>query len=148
MFTAQGTTSIVTTTVRVVGAVETRIDIKDAGTTLAEVRLMLGRVLLHVHGAVAVKHVAAIWQDAGFHRDRLAPAVADPQRGALIDGCQVGTVARIGCDAPARCDLIPRTAKLPRHIRIQIGPLVWQVMDRAAYDSTRAAWDHAETLVP
>ncbi|WP_336160052.1 hypothetical protein [Amycolatopsis sp. VC5-11] len=146
MLELKGTTSIVSTTVRIVGEVETRLDVHDAGTPLAVVRLMLGSVLVNVHGALAVERVAKIWQDAGFHRDRLASEVTDPRRGLLIGGCQVGTVARIGPDAPSRCDLIPRTKQLPQHIRIQIGPLIWLVMDRAAYDSTRAAWDQATKL--
>lgn len=133
-------TTIQFAAIRTAGDVHTNVDVSNAGTANAEAHVTVGALLARMRGDGTAQRVAAIWRDAGLHTHRL-PEVARWGRGNPNAECPAGLVIRIGPEAPVRADLIPGTQAFPVHIRIQVGPLAWLIMDRAAYVSIRQLWD-------
>jgi hypothetical protein len=141
------TTSIQIAAIRTAGNVVTNVDITRAETSDMEAHVTVGTVLARIKGRHTAQRLAAIWRDAALHTHRLVANAGLAGRGNPDAECPAGLVIRIGPDAALRQDLMPPTPALPVHIRIQVGPLVWLVMDRAAYNSTRNLWDQIERLL-
>jgi hypothetical protein len=140
-------TAIEMAVIRGSGHIATNVDITSAGKPHAEAHAILGTVLHHIQGRFAAQRLAAIWREAAMHTHRL---VEHAGRAGLRNPAAehpVGVVVRIGEDAALVQQLIPATTEIPVHIRIQVGPLVWLIMDQAAYASTRTAWDKVEHLL-
>lgn len=139
-------TTIQFAAIRTVGHVVTNVDVTNAGTLNAEAHVTIGGLLARVRGSDTAQRIAATWRDAALHAHRL-PEVAGWGRGNPDAECPAGMVIRLGSDAPTRMDLIPGTLHFPVHIRIQVGPLAWLIMDRAAYVSTRQLWERLEDVL-
>ncbi|MEC3977158.1 hypothetical protein [Amycolatopsis sp. H20-H5] len=141
------TTTIHFAAIRTAGTVHTNLDITNAGTPGAQAHATIGSVLARVSDLLTAQRLAAIWRDAAIHTHRLVPDAGFAGHGDPRTQCPAGLVVRIGPDAAVRQDLIPATATLPTHIRIQVGPIVWLIMDRAAYSRTRELWERLEDLL-
>lgn len=147
MATDDWTTSIQIAAIRVAGEVASNVDLTHAGTPDAEAAVIVGTVLARIQGRRTAQRLVAIWRDAALHTHRLVEHAGRAGRGNLAAECPAGLVIRIGQDAAVRQDLMPATRSLPTHIRIQVGPLVWLVMDRAAYTSMRELWERVERVL-
>ncbi len=139
-------TTIQFAAIRTAGHVFTNVDVTGAGTREAEAHVTVGGLLARVRGSDTAQRIAATWRDAALHIHRL-PEAAGWGRGNPDAECPAGMVIRLGSDAPTRADLIPGTPTFPVHIRIQVGPLAWLIMDRAAYVSTRQLWERLEDVL-
>lgn len=138
------TTAIRMVAIRAVGVVDGNVDVSRIGTPTAIASLTIGTVLARVDRRAA-QRIAATWRDAALHLDRLAENASAVWTGPDLGVNPVGVVVRFGPDVVTRQDLMPPTTTLARtHLRIQVGPLVWQVIDQAAYTSTRDLWERAE----
>lgn len=141
------TTSIQMVAIRVGREIETRLDLTNVGTIDAEAIVLAGSVLVRIRGRRAAQRLAAIWREAALHKDRLPVQMGRPADRNTDEQCPAGLVIRIGPDAAMRQDLVPATPPRMAHLRIQVGPLVWLVTDRAAYTSMRGLWDRVESLL-
>ncbi|MFF5988124.1 hypothetical protein [Prauserella flavalba] len=141
------TTAIQHVAIRVTGEIASDVDLSHAGTPDAVAHVFVGSILAHVKGRRTAQRLVAIWRDAAVHQPRL-PELARRERTRYPDAeCPAGLVITIGPDAVLTQQLLPATGRAPVHLRIQVGPLVWLVLDRAAYTSTRALWERvADTL--
>lgn len=139
------TTTIQAVAIRLAGEIETNIDLTHAGTPGAEAHVFVGSVLVRVKGRRTAQRLSAIWREAALHTNRL-PVLARRSRTNPNAECPAGLVVRIGSDAALGQQLNPPSI-LPVHIRVQVGPLAWLVMDQAAYVSTRHLWERVERLL-
>lgn len=147
------TTEIQMVAIRVGGEIDFRIDLADVGSRAATAAVMTGNHLIRVTGRRPAERVAAIWREAALHLVRIPEQVSKPRKVHPDFECPAGLVISIGPDAPVRQDYIPavpaaagRPGRMA-HLRIQVGPLVWLVTDRAAYTSMRRMWERLESLL-
>jgi hypothetical protein len=141
-----GNTSVQTVTIRAVGKVEGHIDVAHARTPETVVTLVIGSSLIRLYRKDVVHRIRECWQSAAVNLHRLPDAVSATWLGPT--SAPVGIVVRIGNDVTTSATLMPASGQLVRpYLRIQVGPLVWQVIDRAAYESITPLWDHAHDML-
>jgi hypothetical protein len=138
-------TAVHEVTIRAVGEVDGHIDVTHAGTREAVVSVSLGPVLARLYSADVAHRIRETWKAAAVYLHRL-PNKAH-HLGNASNPAPVGIVIRIGYDVPTSAVLVPATSQLATdHLRIQVGPLIWQIMDRAAYRSVVELWERAERM--
>lgn len=132
-------TSIQQAVIRLDGPVASVVEISDVAVVA---RVMIGVVIARVEGLETAKRMAAIWRDAAAHLHRLPPVAGTAGRRGRIRGeCSTALSIQLGSHVPVRQDLIPAGRITPLHLRIQTGPLVWHIMDRAAFHNSKATWE-------
>lgn len=143
-----GTTKIQTAAVHVAGDVVGNVDLTSIGKPDMTAHVMVGSVLARIGDRRAAQRLAATWREAALHLHRIPERVGLSGPGRPDAECPAGLVIRIGRDAAARQDLLPADPpRRPGRLRIQVGPLVWVVLDRAAYTSMRELWERVESLL-
>jgi hypothetical protein len=141
-----GTTTVQTVTIRAVGDVDGHVDVTYAGTPEAIVTVAIGPALIRLYQADVAFRIREGWKAAAVSLHRLPEAVSTTW--AVPVSSPVGIVVRIGVDVTTTSALVPATRQLRRdHLRMQVGPLVWQVLDRAAYRSIVQLWERAEQML-
>lgn len=141
-----GSTAVQTVTIRAVGEVEGHVDVSYAGTPEAVVTVAMGPVLARIYQATVAYRISEGWKAAAIGLPRLPDTVSRTWLGPVPT--PVGIVIRIGQDVPTTSAIVPATPQLARdHLRMQVGPLVWQVMDRTAYQSILRLWQLAEHML-
>lgn len=143
-----GTTKIQTAAVSVAGDVVGHVDVTRVGKPDMTAHVMVGAVLARIGDRRAAQRLVATWREAALHLNRIPDRVGLPGASDPDAECPAGLVIRIGRDAATRQDLLPADPpRRPARLRIQVGPLVWIVADRAAYTSMRELWEQVETLL-
>lgn len=142
------TSTVLGVTIRVAGVVPTDVGISHAGTPEAEVRVTIGDVLCYLCDRSTLTHIRCGWDQAAVAARRLREQVSTTWVGAEPGTYPVGVIVRLVGEPRITLHTVPArpTIHAPEHLRVQVGPLVWQVLDRAAYESITACWRTAERL--
>ncbi|MFR9806497.1 hypothetical protein ACL02T_30035 [Pseudonocardia sp. RS010] len=149
---ASGFSAAVEVTVRVSGEVPVRVDVTNAGTPEQQVGLTLGSVLIYLRNPGTVRAVVEGWRSANYAAQLLGPSrpVTYHHAGlAQVMGSQVSTLVRLGGIPNVLVAPITRRpgSPVPSHLRMQVGPIVWQVCDWNAYHSIAVGWERAGRLL-
>lgn len=133
--------TIFTTTCRVAGPQRVRVDATHTGTAEAVIGLTLGQLLIYLTSRETLEHYREGW-DQGAREVRALPAVVR-QRPLSEELGVVSAMFRAS-------GLPPRTVALldgvPPLVRIQQGPLFWQVLDQQSYAEIQRGWHQAAAL--
>jgi hypothetical protein len=148
----KGFSAAVEITVRVSGEVPVRVDASNVGTPEQQVGLTLGSVLVYLRDRLTVTAVVEGWRSGNYSAQLLGPArpVAYHHAGlAQVMGSQVSTLVRLGGIPNVLVAPITRRpgGVVPSHLRMQVGPVVWQVCDWNAYHSIALGWERAARLL-
>lgn len=81
-----GVAEVMTVGVRVAGQVQTRSDLRFAGTPEQMLGLSLGTVLIYLNSPLAVRTVALAWGQAAPMARSLSPQLAGPRRPVMATG--------------------------------------------------------------
>ena len=141
--------SVVTSlTVRAAGLVPARLDLAHVGTAEQQLGLTLGTVLIYIRAGVTARALADAWSGAAVGAQSLAPAIAG-RRPLLIGPSTVGAMIRFAGLPDATWAFMPSRAggAVPAMLRIEIGPVTWEVCDATAYTSMLRAWRQAARLL-
>lgn len=141
--------SVVTNlTVRAAGLVPARLDLAHVGTAEQQLGLTLGTVLVYLRAGVTARAVADGWSGAAVGAQSLAPAVAG-RRPLLIGPTTVAAMIRFAGLPEVRWAFLPSRADgaVPAMLRIEVGPVTWEVCDATAYTSMLRAWRQSARLL-
>ncbi|GAA2574290.1 hypothetical protein [Pseudonocardia hydrocarbonoxydans] len=141
--------SVVTSlTVRAAGLVPARLDLAHVGTAEQQLGLTLGTVLIYIRAGETARAVADGWSGAAVGARSLAPAVAG-RRPLLIGPTTVGAMVRFAGLPDVTWASMPSRAggAVPAMLRIEIGPVTWEVCDATAYTSMLRVWRQAARLL-
>lgn len=136
--------------VRVSGRVPTRIDLRFAGTAEQQLGLSLGVVLIYLRSRLTARAVALAWGEAAPQARSLSPMLPDRRRAAMASGpWSVAAVVRMAGIPATNVTLLPAQPgrELPTMLRMQVGPITWELTDAAAYTSLLNAWRTAADLL-
>lgn len=136
------TSAITSAAVRVAGAVPVDITAHHVGTSEQEASLRLAELLIYVRSAVLAERVARVWRQSKPVCAAL-PNVAGVSRLHLpVRVPLVGVVVRLAGEPACTVVGVPARPGVaqPTHVRIEIGPLVWEVCDRVAWHTITKAW--------
>jgi len=141
-----GVTTVQAVSIRAVGEVGGHVDVTRAGTPEAMATIAIGPVLARLCHADAASRIREGWKAAAVVLNRLPMDLS--QTLAVPGSSPTGIVVRLGADVVTTSMLVPATRQLARsHLRVQVGPLIWQVMDRAAYWSIVRLWERVERML-
>ncbi|GAA2573340.1 hypothetical protein [Pseudonocardia hydrocarbonoxydans] len=141
--------SVVTNlTVRAAGLVPARIDLAHVGTAEQQLGLTLGSVLIYIRAGATARAVADGWSGAAVGAQSLAPAIAG-RRPLLIGPTTVAAMIRFAGLPDVTWAFMPARAgrAVPAMLRIEVGPVNWEVCDATAYTSMLRAWRQAARLL-
>ncbi len=145
-----GVAEVMTVGVRVAGPVPTRTDLRFVGTREQMLGLSLGTVLIYVNSHIAARTVALAWGQAVPLARSLSPVLPAPRRPVMATGpWSLTTMVRMFGTPSVDTLLLPALpgANLPTMLRIQVGPITWDLADAAAYTSLLGAWRRAADLL-
>ena len=124
--------------VRTTGQVSCGIGVLDIGTPEAVVALRIGDLVCRVGDLRTLTALNYIWSLAEQHVTRL-PYRNEPQHlGATPGLYRVGLLFDLQGLVPSAVTFIAAHGETPAHVRVQFGPIVWQVTDRAAWEVVAA----------
>lgn len=135
--------AVVSVVVRVSGPVPIRLDATHLGAPEQQLGLSLGTVLIYLRSGTTARAVAEGWTSAAPLARRLAPP-RDPRNLMPVTPTMVGTLVRLAGIPTIVAAHVPARAHIePSHLRLQIGPVIWQICDWAAYESMARGWRRA-----
>jgi len=134
--------------VRVAGTVPVCLDLTHVGTVEQQLGVSLGTVLVYLRTALTARTIAQGWGHAVVLARSLPPAIV----GRRLVGCGPSTVAAMVQMAgmpKVRAEFEParRDGAIPAVLRVQVGPVTWEVCDATAYASLLRAWREAARLL-
>lgn len=142
-------TSVVTSlVVRAAGQIPARLDLAHVGTADQQLGLTLGSVLVYVRTGVTARAVAEEWTRASVLARALQPAVAG-RRPLVVGPTTVAAMVRLAGVPEVEAAFLPARAygAVPAVLRVQVGPVTWEICDATAYTSTLRAWRQAARLL-
>lgn len=142
--------SVISVGVRVAGRVPTRVDLRFAGTAEQQLGLSLDTVLVYVRTVVTVRAVALAWGQAASQARSLSPVLADRRRPAAGSGpWSIAAMVRLAGMPKVESVLLPARPgiELPTILRMQVGPITWELCDAASYTALLRAWRTAADLL-
>ncbi|MDQ4115985.1 MAG: hypothetical protein M3235_03380 [Actinomycetota bacterium] len=142
--------SVMSVGVRVAGRVPTRVDLRFAGTADQQLGLSLGTVLVYLRSHLTARAVALAWGEAAAQARSLSPMLPDRRRPAMVSGpWSVAAMVRMSGIPATNATLLPaqRGHEVPTMLRMQVGPVTWELADAAAYTSLLNAWRTAADLL-
>ncbi|MBW0102942.1 hypothetical protein, partial [Pseudonocardia sp. KRD291] len=145
-----GVAEVMTVGVRVAGRVPTRVDLRFAGTPEQQLGLSLGSVLIYVPAHLTARTIALAWGQAAPMARSLSPVLPTTRRPVLATGpWATSTMVRMLGTPAVDTMLMPARpgTNLPTMLRIQVGPITWELADAAAYTSVLEAWRTAADLL-
>lgn len=146
-----GLSSVMSVGVRVAGRVPTRVDLRFAGTAEQQLGLSLGTVLVYLRSYLSARTVALGWGEAAAQARSLSPVLPERRRPAMASSgpWTVAAVVRLGGMPAVTSTLLPAQPghALPTVLRMQVGPVTWELADAAAYTSLLNAWRNAADLL-
>lgn len=134
--------------VRAAGLVPARLDLAHVGTPEQQLGLTLGGVLVYMRTGGTARAVADGWSAAAVHARSLPPAVAG-RRPLVIGPTTVAAMVRLAGLPDIGAMFVPSRAggAVPAVLRVQMGPVTWEVCDSTAYTSMLRAWRQAARLL-
>lgn len=145
-----GLSAVASVVVRVAGRVPTRVDLRFAGTPQQQLGVSLGTVLIYMNLYLTARTVALAWGEAAAQARSLSPVLPASRRPAVTPGpWSLSALARFGGTPRVESLLLPARPgiNLPTMLRIQVGPITWEVADAAAYTSLLNGWRTAADLL-
>lgn len=145
-----GVAEVMTVGIRVAGRVPTRVDLHFAGTPEQQLGLSLGATLIYVSSYLTARTIALAWGQATPMARSLSPVLPTGRRPVLATGpWATSTMVRM-FGTPA-VDTMLMSARpgtnLPTMLRMQVGPITWELADAAAFTSLLEAWRTAADLL-
>lgn len=134
--------------VRAAGLVSARLDLDHVGTPEQQLGLTLGGLLIYMRTGITARAVAEGWSGAAVLAQNLRPAVTG-RRPLLIGPTTVAAMVRLaGCpDVGATLQPARAVGAVPAVLRVQMGPVTWEICDATAYTSMLRAWRQAARLL-
>jgi hypothetical protein len=136
--------------VRLIGDQDVEVTAQHASSTSAAVTVRIGRALLYLNDQATAGHFHKVWFDAAAHARTLPPNghyphrdLVRPLRGMPEPGIVANATARPAC-AVTMVGGDPPDAK--PFLRIQLGRIVFEVRDFAAYRSCLGAFRQAHHM--
>ena len=145
-----GLSSVSSVVVRVAGRVPARVDLRFAGTPQQQLGLSLGTVLIYMSTYLTARTVAIAWGDAAAQARSLSPVLPPSRRPAVTPGpWSLSALARFAGTPRVEALLMPSRPgiNLPTMLRVQVGPITWELADAAAYTSLLNGWRTAADLL-
>ncbi|GEL25047.1 hypothetical protein PSU4_40010 [Pseudonocardia sulfidoxydans NBRC 16205] len=143
-----GACAVMGVLVRVAGAVPIRLDMSHVGTHEMQLGLSLGTILIYLRTAITAHAIADGWANAALLARGL-PMSAVGKRPMPVGPSTVGAMARMA-GVPRVVtgwqDAVAGTTR-PALLRIQAGPVTWEVCDTAAYRSMLRGWRQAAQML-
>lgn len=135
--------------VRVVGQVHVDITACHVGTPEQEAAMRMGELLIYVRSAGVAKRIAQLWRQSRPMCAALAKVGQPSQLQVPVRVALVGVIVRLGGEPPCTALALPARPRVaqPAHVRIQVGPLVWEVCDQAAWHTLTNAWETVHQLL-
>lgn len=146
----EGIAEVMTVGVRVAGRVPTRVDLRFAGTPEQMLGLSVGTVLIYLSSHLTARTVALAWGQAAPIARSLSPVLPAARRPVMGTGpWATSTMVRMfGLPKVDSMLLSPRPGtNLPSMLRMQVGPITWELADAAAYTSLLNAWRTAADVL-
>ncbi|SDG27524.1 hypothetical protein [Pseudonocardia oroxyli] len=146
---ADGTGQVIGFSVRLAGRVPTRLDLQHAGTPEVQLGFSAGPVLVYLGSHYTAARIAQSWAAAAPVATSLVPHLSS-RRSVLTAGpWSVSAMVRLGGEATITGGLLPgrRGSELPSILRLQVGPITWELCDGASYTTMLAAWRKAAALL-
>ncbi|MFC5210820.1 hypothetical protein ACFPM0_30310 [Pseudonocardia sulfidoxydans] len=143
-----GACAVMGVLVRVAGAVPIRLDMSHAGTHEMQLGLSLGTILIYLRTAITAHAIADGWANAALLARDL-PMSAIGKRPMPVGPSTVGAMVRMAGVPRVTTgwqDAVPGTTR-PALLRIQAGPVTWEVCDTAAYRSMLRGWRQAAQML-
>jgi hypothetical protein len=140
--------AVMNVVVRVAGAVPVRLDMSHAGTAEQQVGLSLGTVLIYLRTAVTARAVAEGWAGAALSARGLSVAVVG-RRPLPVGPSGAAVLVRLAGIPRVTAALVaarPGTEQGPV-LRVQVGPVTWEVCDATAFTSLLRGWRQAARLL-
>lgn len=133
---------ITAATIRVAGQVHTDITINHLGTPEREASLRIGELLIYVRDPHIVQSVAEHWVQKRTGTSALPHVIGASRLHLPIRVGLVGVIVRLGGDPVCTSSWIPGRAGVaePSHMRVEVGPIVFEVCDQVAWHSIGRAW--------
>ncbi|ALL79295.1 hypothetical protein AD006_28675 (plasmid) [Pseudonocardia sp. EC080610-09] len=145
-----GVAALTSLVVRVAGHVPTGLDLRHAGTPEQQLGLTLGGVLVYLRSHHTAQLIDRAWAHAAPMTQSLNPHLVGRRRGIMTTGPWAATaLVRIGGSPQLRAALLPATAghHRPAILRLELGPIAWELCDAASYTALRRAWNTAANLL-
>lgn len=147
----RGLSSVSTLAVRVAGFVPTRVDMRFAGTPEQQLGITLGAVLVYVSMHRTAAMIADKWAAAAPLARGLSHALPQGRRDAAVTAgpwLLSAMVRFAGTPVVTASMLTPQPGRdVPPLLRMQVGPVTWELADAVAYTSMLNAWRIAEDLL-
>ncbi|MGD9991217.1 hypothetical protein [Pseudonocardia sp.] len=147
----RGLSSVCTLAARVAGFVPTRVDMRFAGTPEQQLGITLGTVLVYVNMHRTAATIADKWAAAAPLARGLSHALPQGRRDATVTAgpwLLSAMVRFAGTPAVTASMLTPQPGRdVPPLLRMQVGPVTWELADAVAYTSMLNAWRIAEDLL-
>lgn len=143
---AEWTTNVLQVSIRAAGDVYGFVDVSNAGTREAIVSLTIGTTLCRITSRRTARIIRESWETAGVNSAKLPERVSQTWLGPDLGVNPVGALVRYAGDVVVTSHYVDRDQQLrrPAHLRIQVGPMAWAVLDRAAYATMLDLWRRAE----
>jgi hypothetical protein len=144
------THAVMAVIVRVCGEVPTRIEVHELSSPPPQVHLYIADTLIVVEDLVAIAAVRSRWDQAAYGARRLPTHASQTWLQPHWTSAPIATVTRLTRTESFQVQMITARAETatPMHLRVTTGRLVWQVVDRTAFDRIGAALREAEGAFP
>jgi hypothetical protein len=125
--------------VRAVGRVACRVGATNVGTAEIAVVLRIGDVVMHVSDERALSALLYTWAIAEEHMHVLPYRDEFAHLGATPGLYRVGALFDLQGHVTSAVAVVPEHGQTPKHVRVQFGPIIWQVCDREAWETVTDA---------
>jgi len=134
--------------VRVAGTVPVRLDLTQVGTMEQQLGLSLGTVLIYLRSGITARAIADGWEPAAVLTGTLSPAITG-RRSVPVVTSVAAVMVQMAAIPPVRAAFQParEDGTVPAVLRVQVGPVTWEVCDANAYVSLLRAWRQAAHLL-
>jgi hypothetical protein len=133
---------ITAATIRIAGQVPTDISISHLGTREQEASLRIGELLIYVRDPHIVANVAQLFVQKRPATSALPHVIGLSRLHLPVRVGLVGVVIRLGGNPNCTASRIagrPGHAE-PSHVRVEIGPIAWEICDQVGWHSIGHAW--------
>ncbi|GLY51317.1 hypothetical protein [Lentzea sp. NBRC 102530] len=119
--------------VRTSGEVLCRVDLYNVGNPNMGVSVRLGDVTVRVHELEALNELHYVWAVAEDEMSGLPGYYEDVHAGGNPGLHRAHVLVDLPGVPTRTCTRIPKTSHSPAHLRIQFGPIAWEVTDYMAW---------------
>lgn len=133
---------ITAATIRVAGQVPTDVSISHLGTHEQEASLRVGELLLYVRDPRIAERAAQLWAQARTGMSALPQVLGTRRMHLPVRVGLVGVIVRLGGLPPCNAQWVPGRPGVaePSHMRVEVGPITWEVCDQVAWNTIGHAW--------